>query len=200
MPALPETSEKRLFYHQTFVMKDKDVEIYRHTLLVNPQDMSVAEPARINPQQTLGGAYVAKFGQGLHQITLGGITGYNARRNAEGIMTDGYEEIKNFRDKVYRYFLTNESSQVEMFWYNWEDEEYYKVVPTSFRIMRNVSQPLLYRYELAMTAIEKIGVNKKPTRASNMGDRLSFAEAVVTMSSSISSIGEAMHSISKGGR
>ena len=199
MPALPSTHAKRAFYHQTFVLKDKGSEVYRHTLLVNPQDMSVAEPARINAQQTLGGAYVSKFGQGLHQITISGLTGYNARHNAEGILTDGYEEIQNFRSKVYRYYVTAPSSQVEMFWYNWEDEEYYKVVPTSFRVMRNVSQPTMYRYELSMVALEAVGVRTKPKKIlTDLATKIDIPIAKSALSVALSGASETLYKLRKG--
>lgn len=200
MPALPSTNKKRAFYHQTFVIKDKDKEVYRHTLLVNPQDMSITEPPRINAQQTLGGAYVSKFGQGLHQITISGTTGYSARHNVEGTLTDGYEEIKNFRDKVYRFYVTAPSSHVEMFWYNWEDEEYYKVVPTSFRISRNVAEPTLYRYELSMVALEAVGAGKKPSSTPNLLNKLSMPSIALAVAGALSGISEALYMIKKGGR
>lgn len=200
MPALPSTHKKRAFYHQTFVIKDKDKEVYRHTLLVNPQDMSITEPARINVQQTLGGAYVSKFGQGLHQITLSVLTGYNARPNAEGKMTDGYEELKNFRDKVYRYYVTAPSSHVEMFWYNWEDEQYYKVVPMSFRVMRNVAQPTMYRYELSMTALEPVGPGRRPRPTPNKLNKVTMPEVGSAIGNAILGITKTLSSIRKGGR
>lgn len=200
MPALLETHAKRAFYRQTFEVKDKGVSVYKHTLLVNPQDMSIAEPARINAQQTLGGAYVAHFGQGLHQISINGLTGYNARHNAEGKMMDGYTEIQEFRNKIYRDFLTKPSSQLELFWYNWEDEEYYKVVPTSFRLMRNKAEPLLYRYELQMIALEPVGAGTKPKMNSNAMDKIDLPGLGSAIMGAISGMSEALTAIMKGGR
>lgn len=191
MPQLRSSTLKRKFYKHTIEVKDKGTTLYRHVFLVNPQDMSVNEIARINPVQTLGGAYVSNFGQGLHEVTLSGLTGFNARRNADGILTDGYEEIKNIRKKIYRDFLTKSSSQLEMFWYNWEDEEYYKVIPTNFRLMRSRSEPLLYRYELPLTCLEPIGIGttKKPSYAPLQVNMVGIASSIAI---GISAMGETM--------
>lgn len=198
MPALPETMKKRQFYRQTFEVKNKGKSQYKHTLLVNPEDMSVTEPARITPQQTLGGAYVAHFGQGMHQVTLGGITGYNARYNSEGVLKDGYTEIKDFRKKIYRDFLTTKETQLELFWYNWEDEEYYKIVPTSFRLMRNKAEPMLYRYELSFVTMEPVGAGTKPKLNRNALDELNLQYLSESVSTALSGLSEALYAVNGG--
>src|SRR4051794_27132574 len=134
MAQLQTSRDKRAFYRHTFEIKDNGKSVYRHTLLINPEDMNVEEPHRATVTQTLGGAYLSLFGQGLHNVSISGKTGFHARKNAEGTLTDGYEEIQNLRKRVYRDFINAKSSQYEMFWYNWEDEEYYKVMPISMRI------------------------------------------------------------------
>jgi hypothetical protein len=192
MPALTSTMQKRRFYKQTFQVKDKGKEKYRHTMLINPQEMTIAEPARINTQQTLGGAYVSHFGQGLFQVTLSGVTGYKARYNADGQLRDGYEEFKAFRDKVYRDFVTYPSSQLELFWYNWEDEQYFKIVPTSFRLMRSKSEAIMYRYELAFVCLNTVGAGTKPIYNANKLDEINLALIGQSMASTISGTSEAM--------
>lgn len=198
MPALPSTTKKRKFYKQTFQAKEKGVEKYRHTMLVNPQEMSVGEPARINVQQTLGGAYVSHFGQGVIPVTLSGVTGYNARHNADGILRDGYEEFKAFRDKVYRDFITTKSAQRELFWYNWEDEQYYKIVPTNFRLMRSRSEAIMYRYEFNFTCIERVGAGTKPKYDSNQLDAINLAVLGGDVGASISNASEILSMIRGG--
>lgn len=196
MPALKSTMDKRKFYKQTFQIKNKGKERYRHTMLVNPQDMSVAEPARINAQQTLGGAYVSHFGQGLFQVSLSGITGYSARYNADGVLRDGYEEFKAFRDKVYRDFVKTNSGQMEMFWYNWEDEQYFKIVPLTFRLMRSRSEAIMYRYELTFVCLKTVGKGNRPMYQANILDNIelpligsSIGDAISGTSEVISAFG-----------
>jgi hypothetical protein len=155
--------DARRFYKQTFEIKDRGKSVYRHTMLVNPEEMGIDEPHRASVTQTLGGAYVALFGRGLHTVSLSGITGYHARKNTDGKLTDGYQEMKNFRNKVYRDFIDAKSPKTEMFWYNWEDEEYYKIIPLSLRISRSKSSPILYRYDIQFVTLEQLGNVKKPT-------------------------------------
>lgn len=192
MPQLTASKNKRAFYKQTFEVRLKGKTRYMHTLLVNPQEMSVEEPARANVQQTMGGAYVSNFGQGLHNISLSGTTGYGARYNADGALTDGYTEIQNFRKKVYRDFIRTKETQMEMFWYNWEDGEYYKVFPTSFRLMRNQSEPTLYRYEIRMTALAPVGAGKKPKLNQNALDRLNLERLSNGTATALSAASEAL--------
>lgn len=156
MPQLPSSQRKRAFYKQTFEIRDKGKIVYSHTFTINPSEMTIEEPPRINAVQTLGGAYVSHFGQGLHNVTIGGTTGYNRRMSYENGETDGYTEFHNFRRQIYRYFVETKSTQVELYWYNWEDEEYYKVIPQPFRLMRNVNEPTLYRYEFRFLCIERL--------------------------------------------
>lgn len=193
MPQLSASKKKRAFYKQTFEVRKKGKTQYMHTLLVNPQDMSIEEPARISAQQTLGGAYVTHFGEGLHIITLSGTTGFGARYNATGSLTDGYTELKNLRDKVYRDFVKSKDTSIEMFWYNWEDEQYYKVVPNSFRLSRNQSEPTLYRYEIRMTAVAKVGAGKKPTPSKKAYQSYSTASVQTGLSSALSGASEVLY-------
>lgn len=153
----PTTYAQKAVYHQTFELQQRGVTISRHTLLVNPEDMSQAEPARVNVMQTLGGAYVDDFGAGLPQITISGITGYKARFNTEGLYVDGYEEFVNFRRNIYRNFIESNNPNMSLIWYNWEDNEFYQVQPTNFRLQRNARQPLLYRYEFQFICIGRRG-------------------------------------------
>lgn len=162
MPQLATSAVSRQFYRQTFEIKKNGITSYRHTLLINPDDMSIDEPNRASVTQTLGGAYMALFGQGLHNVTISGKTGFSARQNAEGVVTDGYEEIKALRQRLYRDFINDGSGQFELFWYNWEDEEYYKVMPISMRIQRSTSLGLLYRYDIQLTTLERLGMQEKP--------------------------------------
>jgi hypothetical protein len=147
----------KLMYHQTFEIKEKGKTTMRHTLLVNPEDMSMEEPSRVNVVQTLGGAYVTDFGQGLPTVTISGITGYKARYSVEGNYVDGFEEFMLFRGSVYRNFLEANSADMELHWYNWEDNEHYQIQPTGFRLSRNARQPLLYRYEFRFVCLRKRG-------------------------------------------
>lgn len=151
-------------YRYTFEMRAKGVgTVMTHTMLINPEEFSMDEPARVNVTQTLGGAFVTDFGMGLPTVTISGTTGYRKRNNAEGQETDGFEEFINFRERVYRYFVASSNPDFTLYWYNWEDDEQYIIQPTAFRLQRSKSQPLLYRYELRFTCLGKSTTQQSST-------------------------------------
>lgn len=181
-------------YHQTFEVRKGSVTITRHTLLLNPQSLSQAEQSRSSVTQTLGGAYVTDFGSALPQVTIGGTTGYKQRYNDDAELRDGYEEFIHFRNEVYRKFVETNDPDYTMFWYNWEDEEYYQIQPTSFRLQKSVSEALLYRYEFAFTCLCKAYTNA--VKPANLAGSPDFVALAVQLSSSISSITEINASLS----
>lgn len=152
-----ETANLKKVYRMTFDMKRKGVGTFMlHSLLINPEDYTFDEPARVNVTETLGGAYVTDFGKGIPTVTLSGKTGYSVRTSAEGKQLDGFQEFVAFRDDVYRGFIEENDPSLELYWYNWEDKEYYEIQPLSFRLQRNKAEPLLYRYEFKFNCIKRI--------------------------------------------
>lgn len=200
MPQLSSTLLARRFYKYTFEIRDKGKNVYTHTLLLNPSDMSMDEPPRISAIQTLGGAYVSNFGQGLPSVSISGTTGYNARRKASGDIQDGYTEWKAFRDKVYRYYVKTKSTQLEMFWYNWEDDEYYEVVPTAFRLMRSKSEPNMYRYEFRFICIKKVGDQDASKVVGKSFEEQESLLSILDFGSPLSAISEITEAFKKGGK
>ena len=159
------TAKTKKNYHQTFEIhtKGNTEVVVRHTLLLNPQSLTQAEQAKVSVTQTLGGVYVTDFGEGLSQVTISGTTGYKQRYNDDGELRDGFEEFIHFRNEVYRKFVKTNDPDYMMFWYNWEDKEYYRIQPISFRLQRSVSEALLYRYEFAFTCLnEAVGGYTSP--------------------------------------
>lgn len=140
-------------YHHTFELRKDNKVVARHTLLLNPQNLSQTEQARVNVTQTLGGSYVTDFGAGLPTVTISGTTGYRSRYNADRERRDGYEEFVHFRNEIYRKFIQTNDPSYQLFWYNWEDEEYWNIQPTNFILQRSVSEPLLYRYTFNFTCL-----------------------------------------------
>jgi hypothetical protein len=163
VPVSGKTKALKKVYHHTFEVRKGSSLVTRHTLLLNPQNLTQTEQARTSVTQTLGGAYVTDFGGALPVVSISGTTGYKQRYNADGELRDGYEEFIHFRNEVYRKLIQTNDPDYKMFWYNWEDKEYYQIQPTNFRLQRNVSEPLLYRYEFDFTCLSKASVSTKPT-------------------------------------
>ena len=192
MVVLDSTRALKRFTKQTFVIKSGNTEVVRHTLLINPEEMTMSEPAKVTVTETLGGGYITDFGSAFKTVSITGITGYRARQNADGETRDGYTEFVHLRNEVYRKFLDTTDTKYEMYWYNWEDEEYYRIQPTSFRLMRNKNEPILYRYEMQFTCIETLGKGgTKPKLASDeLG--LDFVITAQSLATGLSSMSEVM--------
>lgn len=187
------TKSAKSFYKQTFELKISGKSDFIYTLIVNPEDMQMDEPPRSSVTQTLGGAFVTDFGQGLPSVVISGTTGYRQRTNTEGKQTDGYDAFVQFREKIYRKFVKTNDPKMELFWYNWEDNEYYKVQPMSFRLMRNKSEPLLYRYEFRFTCLQKLSGSKKKPEDTLFDPTASTAKA--KLSSRISNMSEFLNAL-----
>lgn len=187
------TRAQKSFYRYTFDIRYRGIgSIMLHTLTSNPEDFSFDEVARNSITQTLGGAYITDFGKGLPSVTMSGTTGYKVKTSAEGRVMDGYEEFVHFRNAVYRGFIESPDLNLSAYWYNWEDDEYYEIQPQDFRLQRNKSQSLLYRYEFKFTCIRKL----TKSRGDVLGDYLlsnpSTRDMVRTLGSATSTISEVL--------
>lgn len=189
----PSTHAARQYYRQTFDMHKGSKSIYRHTLIVNPDDLNQEEPARVQITPTLGGAYVTDFGSGLPTVTITGTTGYSRRTTAEGADTDGREAFLTFRQKIYRHFVATQDPKLSLYWYNWEDDEYYEIQPQSFRLQRNKSEPLLYRYEFRFTCLRRLLKNKPKPKADQVLAKPSTLRMNKHLGSATSAISEMLH-------
>jgi len=133
------------------------------TLFINPESFTQAEPARITVTQTKGGFFVDNFGAGIKSITIQGVTGYK-QRDLGGRKLSGQEQFIEFR-QLYRDWLEASKTDPDnnhMRFYNWADKEYYEVAITQFTLQRTTQRPLLYQYNIQMTAVQKLD---QPSRA-----------------------------------
>jgi hypothetical protein len=179
---------------QTFEIRNSANQVLKsHTLLVNPQDMSIDEPSLSSVTETLGGAYVTDFGQGTIPVSISGVTGYRARSTDDGKIRNGHEEFLHFRNEVYRKFIAENRPDMHLVWFNWEDNEYYVIQPSRFRLQRSKNEPLLYRYEFRFTCIAKAsdkGVIVKPASEDTI-DNVDTFKMSVDLQSGIADTSEA---------
>lgn len=142
---------------------DRDGVLFRlFTFSIKPEELMQDEPARVNVIKTLGGAYVEEWGRGSITMTIRGTTGYKERIGNNG-MTDGFQEFKELRNDIYRYFLEPNGTMkqylketYDLMFYNWEDQEFYYIVPNKFSLLRSKNKPLLYQYDFSFTCIKPI--------------------------------------------
>ncbi len=194
------TRDIKKFYRMTFEIRKttpagNSGSLVLHTLLVNPSDFAQEEAGRGSVVQTLGGAYVQDFGIGLPTVTLSGTTGYSTRTSAEGKKLDGYEELINFRARVYRKFLQANDPAHAMYWYNWEDDEHYEIQPQDFRVQRNKSEPTLYRYEFRFTCLRRLAKTRQEAASDYLTRNPSTKNVADKLADNISNIGMFMSKV-----
>lgn len=126
---------------------------------VNPESYSQSEPGRVTVTQTKGGAFVEFFGSALVEITLTGTTGF---KNGGSDAESGYKKFKALRDIIKSvYDNITDGSEISdsdlLKFYNFTDNEYYYTVPDKFELSRSKSQPMLYKYNIHLYAIRRLG-------------------------------------------
>jgi len=140
---MPQSDGKNTLKRFEFEFKGKS---YKFNL--NPEEYTQDEPVRTVVTQTLGGAFIDDFGAGLVSIYMKGSTG----------MKNGFEKFVELRDFMRTYAKTGTAGQEvkdELKFHNYTDEESWIVHPdpTGFRVFRSKSNPLLFMYELRLTAL-----------------------------------------------
>lgn len=127
----------------------------RYRFALNPEQLTQEEPNRVTVVQTKGGAWVDDFGGGLVNISFKGTTGFKNRTESG---TNGFSKFKELRDLIRQYYFKQTpglevKEDNELKFYNHTDGEAWVVVPKVFSLMRSVSRPLLYLYDIQLTAI-----------------------------------------------
>jgi len=129
--------------------------IFKFTL--NPETYNQSEPGKLNITQTKAGAFLEAFGAGIVEISFSGTTGY------KGTTTDkenGYKQFKKLRDMIRLvYSSVQDGKEITKFlnFYNFTDNEYYVTYPDKFELSKSKSQPFLYKYDIHLYCIRRIG-------------------------------------------
>lgn len=148
---------------------------------LNPEEYKQDEPARITVTQTKGGAFVDDFGAGVMAIYFRGTTGFRKPMNAndrlflENTKNDGggngiwaqkqlednltgWLKFKELRDLIRDYYSKPKpgatiSRHHDLIFHNHTDGEHWVVAPQVFSLMRSISRPLLYLYEVQLICL-----------------------------------------------
>lgn len=162
-----QNTSKKTLKRMEFVFKDLS---YKFTL--NPESYSQTENGRVTVTQTKGGAFVELFGKAIAEITISGTTGF---KNGTNDADNGYKKFKALRDLIKKtYDNITDGKQVtdrDLLWlYNYTDNEYYKTVADKFELLRNKSQPTLYKYDIHLYIIRRIGESAPSTEVETIGN------------------------------
>jgi hypothetical protein len=141
---------------------------------LNPEAYTQSEGGRVTVTQTKGGANVEFFGSALAEISFSGTTGFKNRTTNRD---SGYEKFKELRDLVKSVYdnITDGKEVTDedlLKFYNFTDNEYFYTVPDKFNMSRSKSNPLMYKYEIHLFCIRKLGQAATPNTIQKIGNPL----------------------------
>ena len=163
---MPQSDGINVLKRIEFLFKGKS-----YKFVLNPEEYSQDEPNRVTVSQTEGGAWIDDFGAGLSIISFSGTTGFKG--------TTGFNKFKELRDLIRSYYNKQEqgkeiTTDIEMQFLNYTDEDYWVVTPVSFKLYRSTSRPLMYRYEIQLICIRPAG-----SSSSNVNDAAKVSNPVI---------------------
>lgn len=148
------------------VISDGGAISWMHVFLPRPEEVTFVHPTRAAVNQTFDGAWVDDFGQGVVEINISGHTGW---RGANLMLANVPGEVQayNLRNAVMNTYHSLRESRaraaqdpdlVEMLFIDTLNLCGYVVYPTSFQLRRHKSRPLLYQYQIKLTALNEFYV------------------------------------------
>lgn len=143
-----------------------------YRFLLNPETYEQSEPGKMTITQTKGGAFVEAFGAGIIEITISGTTGFKNRTQQAESGYQKFKELRNLIKSVYDDVEDGREIKDLLKFYNYTDNEYYLTYPDKFELSRSKSQPLLYKYNIHMYVIRRIGDPEPDTSTTVIGNPL----------------------------
>lgn len=128
---------------------------------LRPEEVTYTHPTRSTVIQTLGGAWVDDFGEGLTDIVISGTTGWR-RQSGMG----GEESFRQLRTGVFETYhkrrmeaaeAGQDPDNVQMIWVDTLHLCTYRVYPITLQTRKHKTRPLLFQYQLRMTGLERLG-------------------------------------------
>lgn len=141
--------------------------VWEYELLARPEDLTYTHPTRATVIQTLGGAWVDDFGEGLTDIVINGHTGWRYAPDIEGA-GDSQDGLQRMRDLRYYPFEAYHQARMEaaqagispdsiqLFFADALNQAAYLVYPLTLQVRKHKSRPLLYQYQLRLIGLMKI--------------------------------------------
>lgn len=126
---------------------------------INPENYTQSESGRVTVTQTKGGAFAEFFGSAIAEISMNGTTGF---KNGSSDRDNGYKKWKELKDMIKSVYdnITDGSEVTDndlLKIYNFTDNEFYYTIPDKFELSRSKSQPMLYKYNVHLYVIRRLG-------------------------------------------
>ena len=152
-----------------------------YTFPVNPEEFQVTRQDRTQVYQTLGDPFIDDLGIGLPTLSIRGTTGWRTRPGLSG--EDGYASFKKLNEEVFKGYhnkralkaaASKDPDDIQIVVFNEIDDLAYRVVPISFELLRNRTQPLLYQYNMQLRVIQDLNNLIESFEAQSSMDELSI--------------------------
>lgn len=124
---------------------------------LNPETYDLKIPNRVNVHYTKVGAVVDLFGSGLKELNIVGTTGYKGTGKDPA---HGYKKFLSLKKTMLTVMDDiRDGRPVKNFlnFYNHTDGEAYVTIPIRLNISRNVNQPLIYKYDIQLYVLRRVG-------------------------------------------
>lgn len=141
-----------------------------YSFTINPEQYELKIPNRLNATYTKAGVFLDVFGEGLKELSISGTTGFKSQTDDP---EHGYKKFLELKKMIEDNFNDVEDGrEITDFltFYNHTDGIGYITVPTRLSIMRNVSQPLLYKYDLSFYVIRNANEAKPSYEVQTIGN------------------------------
>ncbi len=156
----PAKSQKAEECPISFILDARGGDATEIALFIRPEDMVRTTPSRMSVTQTLGGAWVDSFGEGLDAFTINGTLGW--RTGPDGL--DGGERLREMRKSTFEEWhslrqravnLGEDPNLVKLRFVDTLNRYTCAIAPQVFEIRRSKSRPLLASYRITFIALGK---------------------------------------------
>jgi hypothetical protein len=159
-----------------FLLMEAGVPRWGAWLQPRPEDLSYNYPTRATVIQTLGGAYVDDFGEGVCEIALSGTTAYKQGPLSNLGLGEIWDDlglnleqgdlmfvsmrdwlVKRYHDLRLAHANAGlDPNLVQLIWVDTLNLTAWVVYPLVFGLRRSRNRPLLYQYHMRMVGIEQL--------------------------------------------
>lgn len=154
-PAKSQKAEERPI---SFILDARGGDADEVTLFIRPEELSRTSPSRMSVNQTLGGAWVDSFGEGLESITISGTLGWRTGQDGR----DGGDRLLDMRERTFERWhslrqravdIGDDPNDVKLRFVDTLNSYTAVIAPQVFEIRRSKSRPLLASYRLSFISL-----------------------------------------------
>lgn len=141
---------------------------WQHELFARPEEITYTHPTRATVIQTLGGAFVDDFGEGITDIVINGHTGWYYAPDFNNALGDSLDGLGKMHDLRYYFFQVyhdqrmaaakqgRSPDEINLYFFDHLHDAAYRVYPLSLQVRKQKSRPLLYQYQVRLIGLEKV--------------------------------------------